>query len=287
MHPLEIEQFLKENGLRPSKTLGQNFLLSDDVLDEIIVRADIQPGDRVLEVGPGLGFLTDKLLEAGAIVDAVELSDDMYGYLKKLYKDTDNITLHHQDILQTQLEALLGDINSRVIENDTGRSLAKYKVVANIPYYLTGKIIPFFLESTLKPESLTIMIQKEVAERLIVKDGKQSKLSIATSFFAEPSLEIHAPKDFFYPVPKVDSAVVMIKTKTAVPDIDQKSFFRVMRAAFSNKRKQMHNGLAGVFQLSKEDVFAWLDRAEVARDIRPEKLSVDDYVRLTRTFPEN
>lgn len=285
MLPSEIEQFLKENGLRPSKSLGQNFLLSEDVLDEIIVRADIQPGDRVLEVGPGLGFLTDKLLEAGAIVDAIELSDDMYGYLKKLYKDTENITLHHQDILQTKLEELLGEINSRPIENDPGRSLADYKVVANIPYYLTGKIIPFFLENTRKPESLTIMIQKEVAERLIVKDGKQSKLSISTSFFAESSLEIHAPKDFFYPVPKVDSAVAMIKTKASVPDIDQKSFFRVMRAAFSNKRKQMHNGLAGVFQLSKDDVFAWLDRADIARDIRPEKLSVDDYVRLARTFP--
>lgn len=279
----EVIDILKENGLYVKKSLGQNFLLCDDVLDRIVEEGNLSKGDTVLEIGPGLGFLTERLLAAGANLTAMELSDNIIPYLEKKFT-SDSFRLLHQDVLHANIPEVFAGIPSKDVGNDPGRAVGEYSIIANIPYYLTGKLIPYFLENTCKPKEMILMLQKEVAERLVVKDGKQSKLSISTNFFADVEYLFDVPKDCFHPVPKVDSAMIKIVTKNTVPDIDQKLFFRVMRGAFSNKRKQMHNSLSGVFLIEKEEAFAWLKRAEIKPDIRAEKLALEDFVRLARTF---
>lgn len=280
----DVIQILSENGFSAKKSLGQNFLLCEPVLQDIVDAAGFLEGGKVLEVGPGLGFLTHRLLTAGADVTAIELSDDMVGYLRKYFKGVDRFKLVHKDILKTEIRDIISSENKKEVENDTDRFIGDYSVVANIPYYLTGKLVSHFLESPLKPKQLILMIQKEVAERLVAKKGKQSKLSIATHFFADAEKLFNVSKECFHPVPKVESAVVRITPKTSVPKVDQELFFRTMKMAFSNKRKQIHNTLVGSFQFSKEEAYQLLEAANIEATIRPDKMSVDDFVRLSQVI---
>ncbi|MBU1167436.1 ribosomal RNA small subunit methyltransferase A [Patescibacteria group bacterium] len=284
----ELLSILKENKIYLEKSLGQNFLVSDLALRQIIEASALQPGERVLEVGPGIGILTEALLAEGVDLTAVELSENLVHYLVSRYGRREDFRVIKADILKTDLQNLYSSLGKKEVEHDQGRSIAAYKVVANIPYYLTGKLIPYFLESDLKPQVMYLMMQKEVGERIIGKKGKESLLSLATKFYARAEICFEVPKESFYPSPKVDSVFIKITPQEEVPKIShpdgQKMYFRVIKAAFSGKRKQLHNSLASSFHLSKDETLAWIDRADLQPTVRPERLSVNDFTRLSDTL---
>ncbi|MBU1118635.1 ribosomal RNA small subunit methyltransferase A [Patescibacteria group bacterium] len=276
-----IKQELKKAGLRANKTLGQHFLISEEMRDAVVEVSGVKSDGTVLEVGPGIGFLTEELLRKVKHVYAIELSDDLYGFLSKKYNNNAKLTLIHEDILKLHIDTLFRDQKKEPIVHDLNRSIGSYHVVSNIPYYLTGKLIPYFLENTLKPRSLTLMVQKEVAMRLTEVEGKSSIPSIAAQFFAEVSYCFDVSREHFFPVPAVDSAVIHMEIKSAVPDVDQKLFFSILRGVFAGKRKQLRNSVAALFHMEKEAARAWLESIGINPGTRPERLTLDDFVTLT------
>lgn len=278
----ELIRKLKIAGMTQDKSLGQSFLISEKVKDRLLNEAKIKEDEPVLEIGPGLGFLTSGFLKQGAKVTGVEISKKCVVYLRKEMGKDKNLTLLLADILQIEVDKLLPLKNRVKIKNDLSREICDYRVISNIPFYLTGKIIPFFMENKTKPKELLLIVQKEVANRLIAKDGKESILSLSTKFFAYVEKIFDIPKENFYPIPKVDSALIRIKTKNEVPDVDQSMFFKIMKAAFLGKRKQLHNSLASTFHKTKQEASSWIENAGIDPAIRPEKLRVEDFVSLAR-----
>ncbi|MEO6109754.1 MAG: 16S rRNA (adenine(1518)-N(6)/adenine(1519)-N(6))-dimethyltransferase RsmA [Candidatus Saccharimonadales bacterium] len=251
----------------PKKSLGQHWLKDRDVLSAIADAADINPEDTVLEIGPGLGTLTSELLRRAAKVVAVELDDELAAKLPGQFPGT-ALEVVHEDILQFDLSVLP----------------EHYVVVANVPYYITSKIIQMLLANPNKPRQIVLLIQKEVAQRLAAKPGDLSILAISAQAFAEVSLDQEVPARFFTPPPKVDSQVIVLKTRqeSLIKDIDEKAFFRVVKAGFSAKRKKLRSSLSAGLGLSKPDLEALLVTAKIDPDVRAEALSIDDWVRLTK-----
>jgi 16S rRNA (adenine1518-N6/adenine1519-N6)-dimethyltransferase len=226
-----VRQRLRRLGLIPRKYLGQNFLVDPDVLARILEVADIGPADTVVEVGPGLGVLTHELVQRAARVVAVEKDPDLVAILQRALKDAPN------------LELVLGD----VLRFDPAAYGVKspYLVVANLPYYVTSPTIRRFFEEVARPTALVLMVQREVAERMVAKPGEMSLLSVSVQYYAEARLSAIVPPEAFYPIPKVESAVVRLDVlPRPVVDVDTPSFFRMVQAGFSQPRKQLHNTLA-------------------------------------------
>ncbi len=271
----------------PKKSLGQHWLHDESVLDAICDSADVQAGDHVLEVGPGLGTLTARLLARGATVTAVEfdhnLAESLQPNVEKLLRP--NLSTHWED----SPPKMGGLDNLKVVEGDILRfnlqQLPKgYKVVANIPYYLTSNLIRVLCESS-NPFSLAaILIQKEVAERICATPGEMSLLSVSAQYYCETRLGIFVPKQLFTPPPKVDSQVLELAFRDAplYADTDGKEFFRLVKAGFSQKRKTLLNSLSAGLQLSKDDTKALLERAHITPTTRAQALSLDDWHRLYR-----
>jgi 16S rRNA (adenine1518-N6/adenine1519-N6)-dimethyltransferase len=251
----------------PKKSLGQHWLKDRDILATIAEDAEIQPTDTVLEIGPGLGTLTSELLRRGEKVVAVELDQDLAAKLPGQFPGK-NLQVVSQDILDYDL--------TQLPEN--------YVVVANVPYYITSKIIEHLMTSVNKPRTTVLLIQKEVAERLSAEPGDMSILAISTQVFAEVEMGMVVPAEFFTPPPKVDSAVVILKTRpqNLLGDADEKVFFRTVKAGFSAKRKKLRSSLAGGLGMSKQDVETLLARAKISPDDRAEMLSIEDWLRLVR-----
>ena len=227
----QLKSLLKRFHIRPNKDLGQNFLLNEDVLDEIVEAADLSKTDSILEIGPGLGFLTVRLAERAGKVIAVEKDRKLARVLNKIFKKNKNIKIINDDVLY--------------LTADSSQLTAGYKVVANIPYYLTGKIIQNFLTARYKPNLMVLLLQKEVAKRITALPGQMSILSVSVQLYADPEIISHVGKENFYPVPEVDSATVRLKilSKPRLA-VDEKEFFRLVKIGFSNKRKQLQNNLA-------------------------------------------
>lgn len=273
---MDYVSYLRQHGISPEKRFGQNFLISEKTLDDIISFSGVVEGDKVLEVGPGTGFLTEKLLQAGVELTAVEYSDEMCSFLKKRF-DVKTFDLICDDVLKINIPQLFcGDLAERVVGD--------YVVVANIPYYITGKIIRLFLESQCAPKRMYLMVQKEVGLRLVSDKEKESVLSLTSQFYADVNYGFDVPKDLFYPAPKVDSCVVEFVMKDSMPDVDRSFFFRLVKGVFKNKRKKILNGLTGVVGGDKEKAKAVLIEAGVSSEIRPENLSFDSFVRLARAL---
>lgn len=270
--PTEIEKtkaILKSAGLKPKEYLGQNFLVDEEVLSAILEAASLQRSDTVLEVGPGLGVLTRKLVQRAKRVVAVEKDHRLFSLLTREYPEG-----------QTNLELVLGDI----LKFHIAKVIAgKYKVVANIPYYLTSKLISNLLElpEGAKPEMLVLMIQKEVAERITAPAGETSVLSLAVNYYAHAEIVRVVPKDCFWPVPEVDSAVIRIVPKKTVPKGDAKKFFRLIHLSFSGKRKQLHNTLGKALGLSREELDHALSESGLDSSARPQQLSLEQWLKLT------
>lgn len=251
----------------PKKSLGQHWLKDRDMLAAIADAAEITPSDMVLEIGPGLGTLTSELLRRAERVVAVELDDELAAKLPGQFPGK-NLEVIHQDIL----------------EFDFSRLPKEYVVVANVPYYITSKIIQLLLSAENKPRQIVLLIQKEVAERLAAYPGDMSILAISAQVFAEVELGELVPAEYFTPPPKVDSQVVILKTrqKPLVGHQDEKVFFKVVKAGFSAKRKKLRSSLSGGLALSKPETEVLLVKAGINPDSRAESLSIEDWLRLTK-----
>jgi len=245
------------------KHLGQHFLYDPLIIEKIIEAADLDPEDLVVEIGPGPGKLTRMLSEKAERVIAIELDDKLYERLKTGLSGYNNIQL----------------INGDALEYPYG-NLPEFKVVANIPYYITTPIIFKLLDARKYLRTITLTVQKEIAERIVAGPGGKDYgvLSIMVQYYAEPSLKFMIPKEAFRPVPKVDSAVVHIRVlkEPSVYVKDQEFFFKVVKTAFSQRRKMISNSLKSI----KEDADEWLDKAGIDPRRRPETLSIEEFAHL-------
>lgn len=256
--------------MRAKKSLGQNFLNSKTIARDIVRASQIAPTDTVLEVGPGKGFLTEEILKTGASVVAIEKDDRMIPLLSEKFAD---------EIARGRFTLIHGDITEEI----QGLPLEKpYKLIANIPYYLTGYILRVFLEMPQKPERMILMLQKEVADRIVARNKKESILSIAVKVYGTPRIVKKVPARYFTPAPKVDSAVITIENisgKNFKNNAEEKRFFEIVKAGFAHKRKQLAGNLKEIFG---DDTLAVLSRAGVQPNARAEDITLTDWLALTR-----
>lgn len=273
--PQVTNHILHRFKLRADKKLGQNFLIDETVVRRIVEAAELTPEDTVLEVGPGIGTLTQGLAESGANVVAVELDKRLLPVLDVTLEGYDNVRIVNGDILQV-------DIMEQVQKPD-------FKCCANLPYYITTPIIFAILEKRLPMERLVVMVQKEVAERMAAKPGSKDygALSVAIQYFTEPEIAFIVPPSSFIPAPSVDSAVIVCKRRSTPPVevCDENLFFRVVKAAFSLRRKMLSNSLKNM-GIKGEQVSKWLELAGVDGKRRAETLSLEDFAALTNTFAQ-
>lgn len=253
----------------PKKSLGQHWLKDRGVLVSIAEAANISSTDTVLEIGPGLGTLTSELLRRAEKVVAVELDEDLARKLPGQFPGK-NLEVFNQDILTFDLTKLP----------------AGYVVVANVPYYITSKIIQLLTTSSNPPRTIVLLIQKEVAQRLAAKPGDMSILAVSAQVYANVSLGDVVPAELFTPPPKVDSQVVILNmfSKPAVAQANMKSFFRVVKAGFSAKRKKLRSSISSGLGVSKQEAERYLQDSGINPDDRAELLSIDDWLRLTENI---
>ena len=267
--PLNAAALLKRYDLRAHKGIGQNFLQDPLALEKIISAAKIQPMDTVLEIGPGLGSLTRYLAISAKEVVAVELDKNLLPPLKAILTPYQNIRLIHGDILKLSPK----DLN---LEND-------YIVVANIPYYITSAVIRHLLESELKPRRIVLTVQKEVAQRICAEPGDMSLLALSVQIYGTPRIAAHIPANAFFPAPKVDSAVLIVDIYSS-PRIREEllnTFFKLIKAGFSQKRKTLRNSLSSGLHISPTDAAALLTRVNIDPQRRAETLSIEEWEKLS------
>ena len=289
-----ISALLKKYNLRPRKGLGQNFLADSFHLSKIVEAAGLTPDDTVLEIGPGLGTLTRLLVETARRVIAVEVDPNMVALLKNELGHLQNLTVVEADILQTQVENLIIHPPSEHPQSPipnlqspiSNPQSPSFKVVANLPYYITSAVMRHLLEAVPRPERIVVTVQKEVAQRIVAAPGQMSLLAVSVQFYGQPKLMHHIPAGAFYPPPKVDSAVVRIDTfsQPALAVKDVPHFFRVVKAGFGQKRKQLKNSLAaGLHRPGTEIVFA-MEKADIDPTRRAETLSLAEWARLAEVL---
>lgn len=277
-----LKNILKHYRLNPNKTYGQNFLMDETILEDMIDEAGVKPGEMVLEVGPGIGNLTERLLAHGAKVLSIEKDPQFLNVLKTLDKE------HNQKDSKRNNDQVFSYEVTDILSFDFSEKLkdGPYKVVANIPYYITGKIVQLFLRAPHKPDSLTLLMQKEVAYNIASKPGDLNLLAISVQLYADPKVVAVVPSHKFYPAPKVDSAVlhIALRKKPKYKVKDEAKLFRVLRACFSGKRKQLHNTLTNNLQLDKQLVADTLQKLKIDPTIRPQQLTIDQWIELSDTL---
>jgi 16S rRNA (adenine1518-N6/adenine1519-N6)-dimethyltransferase len=266
--PLNAAHLLKKYGLRPHKGLGQNFLQDPIALEKIVAVAEIQPTDTVLEIGPGLGSLTRYLAVAAKEVVAVELDQHLLPPLKAVLAPYQNVRLIQGDILELSPTDLIH-------EQD-------YIVAANIPYYITSAVIRHLLESEAKPRRIVLTVQKEVARRICEKPGEMSLLALSVQVYGKPHIAAYIPAGAFFPAPSVDSAVLVIDIypKPLIPSEYLETFFKLIKAGFSQKRKTLRNSLSSGLKVSPSSAAELLTRAGIDPRRRAETLSIEEWQRL-------
>ncbi|HAV26770.1 MAG TPA: 16S rRNA (adenine(1518)-N(6)/adenine(1519)-N(6))-dimethyltransferase [Lachnospiraceae bacterium] len=273
---------LKKYGFSFRKKYGQNFLIDESVLEGIIDTAEITKDDFVLEIGPGIGTLTQYLATYAGRVCAVEIDRALLPILEDTLSGWDNVTVLNADILKTDIRA--------IAEEENGG--APLKVCANLPYYITTPILMGLFESGAPFSQLTVMVQKEVAERMIAEPGSKTygALSLAVRYYTDPEISFIVEPESFMPRPKVESAIVHMKRHSMPPVSvkDEKMLFDVIRASFNERRKTLQNGIANYagFSYSKEQVGEALDKCGLERTVRGEKLSLEEFARLADVLSE-
>jgi len=276
----QTRKLLRHFNIRAKKGLGQNFLIDDNVLETIIQAAELKPTDTVIEVGPGLGLMTAELAKRAGWVIAIELDKQLAQILQETLQ-YENIVILNEDVLGTDAVTLL-----------QGRApgfppaFNSYKVVANLPYYITQPVIRHFLEAPVKPETMVIMVQKEVAETICAAAGQRSVLSIAVQFYGKPCIVTNVPAAAFLPEPDVDSAVVKIdvykEPPVAVDNVE--GFFKLVRAGFTAARKQVANSLSQGLGLPKPAVQQMLSKAGIDPQRRAETFTLEEWAGLWHVF---
>ena len=281
-NPQNTIEILQKYNFNFQKKFGQNFLIDEHVLDKIIRAAEITKDDYVLEIGPGIGTMTQYLACAAREVTAVEIDRALIPILEDTLKEYDNISIINEDILKVDIAALAKEKNG-------GRPI---KVVANLPYYITTPIIMGLFESHVPLESITVMVQKEVADRMQVGPGTKDygALSLAVQYYAEPYIVANVPPNCFMPRPAVGSAVIRLTRhqKPPVEVMDEKLMFRLIRASFNQRRKTLANGLknSGELNLSKEVITAAIEKLGKGSSVRGEALDLEEFARLTNIIKE-
>jgi 16S rRNA (adenine1518-N6/adenine1519-N6)-dimethyltransferase len=271
--PGQLRRLMGAERLRPRKSLSQHFLTDPAALDAIVAAAELEPGDRVVEIGPGLGVLTRRLLSAGASVIAVELDSRLAAWLRRELAAVDRFELIEADALSIHPRDLFAG--------------QQFKLVANIPYHITSPLLHAFLEGERPPELTVLLVQLEVAERVAAPPGRMSYLSVFVQNVASAELVARVPAESFEPPPDVDSAVLRLRRRPepAVPVGDAREpFYRVVQAGFRQRRKQVHNGLARELPVAREAVTDALERCGVDGERRPQTLSVDEWACLASTL---
>jgi 16S rRNA (adenine1518-N6/adenine1519-N6)-dimethyltransferase len=266
---LEVKKLLRHAGLKATKSLGQHFLADEKYLTTIISAAEVIPQDTVIEIGPGLGVLTTELAKKAGKVIAVEVDGRLVLFLRKRLSLYSNIRLVHADILKTGLSQLLSGQNS-------------YKVVANIPYYITSPILHYFVKVIPRPSMMVVMVQKEVAEAITGSAGKMTAFGIGLHVYSKPSIVTNVPAQSFYPPPKIDSAIVRFDflPAPAVSVTDVEDFLKFVHYGFASPRKQLRNSLAQGLNVKPVWVDSLLDRAGIESRRRPETLDLLEWERL-------
>lgn len=269
----DLKNLLRRYNLKPNFTYGQNFLVDEIALEDIVDAAEIKPEDCVLEIGPGIGNLTERLLEKAKFVLSVEKDPKFHPLLHALKKDhRENFRFEIADALEYDFQSFFKELGCK-----------SYKVVANIPYFITGKILQMLMTAEFKPSSVIVLTQKEVARNVTAKVGELSILAISIQIFGKPEIVRTVPAQSFYPAPKVDSAVLKINLpdKPLFKIEDEKKFFKVVKACFLGKRKQIHNTLVNNLGLKKEQVTEILASLKINPAARPQELSIQQWLELT------
>lgn len=272
----ETIAILNKYGLRANKKLGQNFLINESIIYDIVKKANVTKEDVVIEIGPGLGSLTKELIKNAKKVIAIELDPNMIDILKSRFGIFDNFEVIYGDVLKIDLEELIKGYDS-------------VKVVANLPYYITTPIIMKLLEDKLKIKSITVMVQKEVGERICAthKDKEYGAITVSVQYYSEPQIIIDVPKENFLPAPEVDSCVIRLdmREKPPVSLKDEKLFFRLVKGAFTQRRKTINNSLTCSGK-SKEEIMAALNKLGIDSKLRAENLSIQQYADIANTLVE-
>ena len=267
-----LKALLRRHGLaQTNKRLGQHLLISRKALDAVVNAAELSPEDNALEVGAGPGALTVELAQRAGRVAAIEMDRDILPALAETTAAYPNVEVIPRDLLTVDLGAVFGG--------------APYKFVANLPYYITALIMRRILEARPRPTRMVVMTQREVAERMVAPAGDLSLLGLSVQFYGQPQIVTFVPRTAFYPPPKVESAVVRIDIFPTLPldDAGRDLLFSLAHAAFGGKRKQIHNSLAQNLRLAPEQVERWLAASGIEAERRAQSLSLDDWLRLTRT----
>jgi 16S rRNA (adenine1518-N6/adenine1519-N6)-dimethyltransferase len=282
----ETQRYLRRLDLKARKKLGQHFLVDAEALAAVASAAELTQDDVVIEVGPGLGVLTDELVKQAGGVIAVELDDRLAEILKKKMEAIENFTVVNRDILKVKPQELL---SQAVAKKLLAGKLPSYKVVANLPYYITSAVLRYFLEANPQPSVIVVMVQKEVAEAIAAEQGKMSLLSVSVQFYGKPEIVRIVPSGSFYPPPEVDSAILKIKIydKPALDIADIDGFFNLVRAGFTASRKQLPNSLAQGLKCTKEKAVALLEEAGIELKRRAETLSLEEWGKLWKIYGSN
>jgi len=272
----DIQDLMEQFRLFPDKSKGQNFLIDRDVLEEIIAVADLKKDDLVLEIGPGLGVLTAELAKRVKKVLAVEFDKRLIRVLEFTLKKFKNVEILNADILKIKNEEI-----KKLLGGD-------YKLISNLPYNLTGRVLRKFLSYQPKPTMMVLMLQKEVAKRLTAKAGEMSLVGLQAQFYGEPEIAFLVDKKSFYPVPEVDSAIVKIlglKERTGeIKALDEDKFWQIAKIGFSARRKQLKNNLAAGLKIDKSEVEKCLKIANLEPLIRAEDLNLSQWLKLSKMF---
>ncbi|MFH0852068.1 MAG: 16S rRNA (adenine(1518)-N(6)/adenine(1519)-N(6))-dimethyltransferase RsmA [bacterium] len=294
LSPRSIKEILSRYSAAPSKRFGQNFLINPGVLKKIIEAAALDRGDIVLEIGPGIGTLTQELAKYAKKVIAIEKDRKMVEILKETLVDFKNVEIIEGDILKFPISSLFVIPAKAGIQTGSprikyGASLVKpgmtkldYKVIANLPYYITSPVIRKFLEADAKPNEMVLMVQKEVAQRICAKPPDMSLLAVSVQFYAEPKIISYVSKGSFWPSPKVDSAIIKISPRDKKPEIDIPLFFKIVHAGFSSPRKQLAGNLVKNLKIERPAIEAVLKKAGIKPEQRAETLTVTNWISLTK-----
>lgn len=276
--PSYIKEILSRHGFKFSKSLGQNFLIDGNIVRNIVEKANITKDDYILEIGPGIGTLTEELAIRGKKVVAVEIDKKLLPILDESLGKYNNIEIIHGDILDLDIEKLIEEKmdNKRI------------KIVANLPYYVTTPIIGKLIEDRLNLESIVVMVQKEVANRMASPPGSKQygSLSVFIDFYTRAEIILNVPKTVFMPQPKIDSSVIKLDIKKELPDIDLDKLFKVVKAGFSKRRKTILNALSSYgFDLEKEEIKKVLEGLNIDPSQRAERLSTEDFIKISEGLP--
>ena len=280
--PKVIKEILEESGFKFSKSLGQNFLIDENVLDKMIAGSGIDENTNVIEIGPGIGVLTVACADHAGLVTAVEIDKKLIPILQKTVEDYDNVEIINEDILKTDIEALCREAKEK------HEGLKNLKIVGNLPYYITTPIIMKLLEGNVPAESITIMMQKEVADRLTANPGKKvyGAITAAVQYYCTIDTIVQVPAECFVPQPKVDSTVLRLNIRKEKPVElkDEKLFFDVIKAGFSQRRKTLLNCLTGFKGMGKEEMSEFLNEIGIEPGRRAETLSLQEFANIANSI---